>query len=314
LMLNPTFMSGPICWCPHNAPVTKLVEETTMMVEELLLKMTYPKHTTAMGDGLKYCPPNEDATFIITAKDEEGNPLDSGGDVFVVESKETEIKASVVDQKNGSYQVSYSQGGVKEGDLFYLAINLHGFPISGSPFHISARHLLLKVASTDNLAADWLDPAVAKMSDIQRARLHLRLCDTDGSEIYKGTGVTKCPWSERNITAPGRQNCDEQHTNAIYLDNGDWLLIMGKHTYAKNNYSWDIYRPYTINIIEGGEQRTWEDFKQRRRMVITANAPNTAGWSVPENRISFSNSGFFVTVYGNWPKFNGTFEIFYEPL
>jgi len=285
-----------------------------MMVEELPLKMTSPKHTTAMGDGLKYCPPNENATFIITAKDEDGNPRESGGDVFVVESKEAEIKASVVDQKNGSYQVSYSSGGVKEGDQFYLAINLHGFPISGSPFHVSARHLLLKVASTDNLAADWLDPAVAKMSDLQGAKLYVRLCDTDGSEIYKGTGVTKCPWSQRYITAPGTQNPDVSHTNAIHLDNGDWLLIMGKHTDDFPHWSWDIYRKYTINIIEGGEPRTWKGAGQRRRMVISVNASSTPGWRVPENRISFSRTGFSTTSDGNWPKFNGTFEIFYVPL
>ena len=76
--------------------------------------MTSAAHTTAIGDGLTHYSPNETAQFVITAKDSQGQPRDSGGDAFVVESKDVELKATVVDQKNGTYAVSYAVGDSKQ--------------------------------------------------------------------------------------------------------------------------------------------------------------------------------------------------------
>jgi len=219
-----------------------------------------------------------------------------------------------MDKTNGSYVVSYSPDCVKEGDQISLSVTHLGCHIRGSPFHVSvSRRLLLEVSSTDNLAADWLDPAVATMSNIQRARLYVRLFDTNGSEVYKGTGVTKCAWSKLNITAPGAQYCDDKHNNAIQLDNGDCMLIIGKNPgIGSYHYSWDLYRPYSITIIEGGDDK-WRGYN-RRRLIIADSAPWTPGWSAPENRISFTSNGFTVTSEVSWPKFNGNFKIYYQPL
>jgi len=195
-----------------------------------------------------------------------------------------------------------------------MAVTLLDCHISGSPFPVSVGRLLLKVSSADYLADDWLDPAVAKMSNIQRARLFVRLLDSNGAEVYKGTGVTKCAWSKLHITAPGKQYCDHRHTNAIGLDNGDGMMIMSKSTgLSYRPWSDDLYRNYSITIVEGDDPRTWSSH-QRRRMILAPNASNTPGWTTPENRISFANAGFKATINGNWPKFNGTFQIFYQPL
>jgi len=257
LTLKATFLSGPICWCPYNMPVTKLLEETTIMVEEL--PMTTAEHITAHGDGLECCVPTDESTFIITVKNDEGKPRDISGDTFVVESKEAEIKPSIVDKKNGSYEVSYSAGGVKEVDQFSLAVTLFGCHISGSPFLVSVPRLLLKVSSTDYLAEDWLDTAVAKMSNNQRARLYVRLFDTDESEVYRGSGVTNNKWSKYKITTPGIQFGDDKHTNAIKMDNGDWMLIIGKTTRLEGRRNWqcDVYCKYSVTIIAGGDLSTW---------------------------------------------------------
>jgi len=222
-----------------------------------------------------------------------------------------------MDKTNGSYVVSYSPDCVKEGDQISLSVTHLGCHIRGSPFHVSvSRRLLLEVSSTDNLAADWLDPAVATMSNIQRARLYVSLFDTNGSEVYKGTGVTKCPWSELHITAPGKQYWDDKHTNAIHLDNGDCMLIIGKKSGLEKSglhYLYDLYRPYSVTIIEGGDDK-WVNWYQRRRLIIADSAPSTPGWSAPENRISFSSAGFKLTSAVSWPKFNGNFKIYYKPL
>jgi len=315
LTLQPTFLSRPVCWCPSNVPETTLVEETTMVTEEMPLNLTSARETTAYGIGLKCCTPNEKSTFIITAKDNEGKLSDIGGDQFVIESKDAEVNYSVLDKKNGVYEVSYSPGDVELGDQISLAVTLGGCPIIGSPFSISLKQLLLEVSSTDILSENWLDEAVEKMANIPRATVWVQLCDTNGSEVYKSSGVTSCAWTKNKITAPNGQQCDGHHTNAIYLDNGDRMIIIGQHNcWAGNLWLHDLYRKYSITIIAGGGRKVLKGHNQPRRMIITTKAPNTKLWTIPENRISFARDGFKLNSSGNWPKFSGTFRIYYKSL
>merc|ERR1719334_2940706 len=115
------------------------------MVEEMELK-TY----TASGSGLKFIIPNEKSKFVITAKDSKGQPCCIGGDKFAVESKEAEIRSSVLDKKNGTYEVQYSATYVSAGEHFSLDITHHAQPIHGSPFSIHTPQLLLKFFTAGN--------------------------------------------------------------------------------------------------------------------------------------------------------------------
>eukprot|EP00457_Paulinella_chromatophora_P005355 gb/GEZN01005372.1/.p1 GENE.gb/GEZN01005372.1/~~gb/GEZN01005372.1/.p1 ORF type:complete len:538 (-),score=82.61 gb/GEZN01005372.1/:143-1756(-) len=99
--------------------------------------LTSAEHTTAMGTGLERVCPSEEAKFIITTKDHKGQVRNAGGDSFVVESAQTELKSSVVDKNNGTYDVSYVLGKESKENTFPLSVSLRGRPICGSPFAVS---------------------------------------------------------------------------------------------------------------------------------------------------------------------------------
>jgi len=315
LTLQPKFLQEPVCWCPQDMPASSLVEETTSMVEEMPLEIF-----TAAGSGLNFCIPNEEAKFAITCKGIDGKLVDARVDDFAVESKEVEIKPSVLNKKNGMWEVSYTAG---DGDeRFSLAVTHRNGHIQGSPFSVSLAPLLLEFSSAVNHTEDWLDDAVMKMSGISSARLWVQLHDLNGSEIYKSTGVTSGNWSQNHITAPGSlKNCDTSHSNAIILDNGDRMMIIGKDgtgQFEKLGYhmssphyrnAYNAYRSYNI-IINKKQDSDWDP---TRRMIIAVTAPNVSGWTALDNRISFSSSGFKANA-GNWPKFRGTFRIYYKAL
>ena len=130
------------------------------MVEEIQLIVS---RSTASGAGLKFIVPNEESKFLITAKDFKG-----AGETFAVESKETEIKSSVLDKKNGIYEVVYSAPNVTQGEHFSLGVTLYGQHIDESPFSVRTPRLLLEFSTAGNQSKDWLDSAVRTMSDISQ--------------------------------------------------------------------------------------------------------------------------------------------------
>jgi len=284
------------------------------MVEELQLSAVIK--CTASGSGLNYHNPNDESKFVVTAKDFRGQPLRNIGEhALAVESKEADIKSSVMDKKNGSYEVQYSATNITAGEHFSLSVTCLGNPIHGSPFTVRTPQLLLEFSTHGNQSKDWLDAAVQTMSDIPRARLWVQLSDANGSVVYKSTGETHCKWTQNSITAPNEQRWEEKHSNAIRLNNGDRMLIIGKNGWnGKYGGGWGIvaYRPY--NIIINAAWDSIKTYRNHRRMVIATDARGLPGWSAPDNLISFSDSGFTQTAKGHWPKFNGTFRIYYEPL
>jgi len=317
LTVHPEFLAEPICWCPQNIPASHPVEETTPMSE--VMPLISIEHFTASGFGLEKCIPNEEAQFSVTTKDITGEPCDVNVDDFAVESKETEIMSSVVRKVKGVYEVSYS---MEECKQIFLAVTYLGRHIKGSPFTVEARQLLLELSSSDNLNDDWLDTAVETMSSIPRARLWVHLHDENGSEVYWTTGVTSCRWTQNHITAPGRQYFESQHTNVIRLDNGDSMMIIGKKGMEKqlDNYwsagfhwGWVAYRSYNI-IINMGFFPAGDYTTSQRRLIIGRTAPYVPRWMAPGNLISYSSSGFKQIPQGDWPKFNGTFRIYYTAL
>jgi len=302
MTLHPKFLPEPVCWSPYNVPESDIVEETTAKTEDIQLYST-----SATGSGLKYTIPNEESRFVITAEDFKGD------DTLAIESKEAEITSSVEDKKNGSYEVIYSASNITSGERFSLDVTLHGNPIHGSPFSVRTPSLLLEFSTAGNQSKDWLDPAIQVMTAIPRARLWVQLSDMNGSVAYKSTGVTNCKWTSNHITAPDQQWCDDQHTNAVQLDNGDRMLIIGKSGWS-GGWGADAYRTSNIIINAGWDNDKLSYFNHPRRMIIAVEAPFVPGWSAPDNLISFSDSGFNLTENGNWPKFNGIFRIYFEPL
>jgi len=312
LTLHPKFLPEPICWAPYNVPATSTVEKTTKMVEEM--ELVYAKKSTATGPGLKTSIPNEESKFVITARDFEGQPYCIRDDAFAVESKEAEIRSSVFNKKKGTYDVQYSASNVTSGEHFSLSVTLHGHHIHGSPFSVSTPLPLVEFSTGGNHSKDWLDAAVETMSDITRARLWVQLSDVNGVVAYKSTGVTNGKWTQNNITSPNEaQMFDDKHSNAIRLDNGDRMLIIGK---KGNGFGWGgcPYGAYNIIINAGWVNSKSSSYKHPRRMIITRKASYVPGWSGPDNLILFSDSGFTQTQNGKWPTFKGTFRIYCELL
>merc|ERR1719419_1734451 len=100
-------------------------------------------------------------------------------------------------------------------------------------------------------------------------------------------------------------------------------MILGKDGMEKsypifNNrscqYAYSPYNSYNIIINKGWNNDQISCYFHDRRMIIARTASGVPGWTAPDNRISFSKAGFVQTPSGNWPKFNGTFRIYYLPL
>jgi hypothetical protein len=128
------FLPNAVSWCPTETGIP--FEEVENKYEEMPLSLTSAEHTTASGSGLESCLANQESTFVIVAKDFQGRTRDSGGDTFVVESKDGDLKSAVVDKSNGTYEVSYHAGEHKAG-AFSLSVTLYGRPIRGSPFGVA---------------------------------------------------------------------------------------------------------------------------------------------------------------------------------
>eukprot|EP00808_Paulinella_micropora_P010445 g5896.t1 len=130
-----SFFPKPVMWC---APALEDdLEEVVPKEEKLPLSITSAAHTTATGAGLEHANPNQEVKFVITAKDSKGRARNAGGDKFVVASTEMELKATVEDNNNGTYNVSYVAAAEAKERTFPLSVSLRGHHIRGSPFAVS---------------------------------------------------------------------------------------------------------------------------------------------------------------------------------
>jgi len=93
----------------------------------------------AYGPGLE---PNNldtgDTQFTIEARDKNGKPIKEGGDNFVVDIQGPTgpVKATVKDNKDGTYTVNYSP---KDAGAHDIAVTLDDVPIKGSTFHVDIK-------------------------------------------------------------------------------------------------------------------------------------------------------------------------------
>jgi len=316
LIVQPEFLPEPVCWCPHNMPPSKVVEETTSKTEELPILPV--GQFTATGSGIKRCFRDTEIKFVITTKDRDEKLWDVGVDKLVVESKEAEVRYSASVKEKGMHEVSYLAD-FEDGKRLSLAVMYHDCHIKGSPFSVQVDpwKLLLEFASSGNYNWDWLDAAVQTMSSIPRARLRVVLQNNSGAVIYNAIGETSLRWTQEKITATNTQQWREhKHCNAIHLDNQDRMMIIGKKSgtdaHGCSDWGYDVFRSYNIVINKGWNPNA--GWKHPRRMIIALDAPSVRGWTAPRNLISFSNAGFITSTSGNWPGFTGTFRIYFVAL
>jgi hypothetical protein len=110
-------------------------------------------HPTASGDGLSCASTVEKATFVIQAKDVNGNNCTTGGTDFEVQALgRPDIKFEVMDKSDGTYSVAY---GPTQQSEFQISVQLRDINIQGSPFEqVQFPHLKLSQGScvfTDQL-------------------------------------------------------------------------------------------------------------------------------------------------------------------
>lgn len=101
-------------------------------------KSTYASTTSVFGSGLEKAYPGHESSFVITARDRQGNPCAVGGDPFVVElqrNKGEKVEVKLVDRRNGTYSATYVLPEDSTGEL-QLSVLLHGIQIQGSPFRV----------------------------------------------------------------------------------------------------------------------------------------------------------------------------------
>jgi uncharacterized protein with FMN-binding domain len=97
-----------------------------------------PNKSYAEGEGIEELWDNKPTGFTIHAVDYDGNPRTDGGDPFVVKIKSPSetINPHVVDNKDGTYSVTYAAQ--KTGPVT-IEVTLEDQPIKDAPFHLDCR-------------------------------------------------------------------------------------------------------------------------------------------------------------------------------
>jgi len=96
-------------------------------------------HCVAYGPGLEPAFDTVDKlSFTIEARDKNDKPINQGGDDFQVDIQGPDgpIPAKVVDNKDGTYGVTYKPQGPGPHDI---AVTLDDVPIKGSTFHVDIK-------------------------------------------------------------------------------------------------------------------------------------------------------------------------------
>lgn len=98
--------------------------------------ITSSEYSTAKGDGLMRAWVGKSASFSITAKDENNQQRTVGGDTFIVEGKDCNIKAVIKDMENGVYSVEYKVPKNLKGTSISISVSLNEKSVNGSPFPV----------------------------------------------------------------------------------------------------------------------------------------------------------------------------------
>jgi hypothetical protein len=140
-------LTNPVLHYVNGAPHVQAVITDLFSVSDTA---TSAAHTTAVGEGLKCAVPHQPASFIITARDERDDLIETGGDNFKVDitlSDGSKVDANVEDQDDGTHRVTYT---VAAPDLaITVAITLGGRHIQGSPAQVTSQPDLSWMETTD---------------------------------------------------------------------------------------------------------------------------------------------------------------------
>eukprot|EP01113_Clastostelium_recurvatum_P015306 TRINITY_DN184_c0_g1_i2.p1 TRINITY_DN184_c0_g1~~TRINITY_DN184_c0_g1_i2.p1 ORF type:complete len:757 (-),score=257.76 TRINITY_DN184_c0_g1_i2:127-2397(-) len=115
-------------------------------------------NTRVYGPGIEKATTKELATFTIEARNQKGDPVGSGGDKFdiKVQGPYDQVRAEVVDNKNGTYTVSYRPTDVGPHTITVQHENKN---VANSPYHVPVEASLSDAdADSSNAYGPGLEP------------------------------------------------------------------------------------------------------------------------------------------------------------
>ena len=98
-----------------------------------------PSQTLVHGDGLEKAVVGRPAAFKIESRNAVGNPVETGGDPFVIAIKgpeDSEVEAKVVDNNDGTYDVTYTPTTIGPHEI---AVSLENEHVAKSPYTADAQ-------------------------------------------------------------------------------------------------------------------------------------------------------------------------------
>lgn len=204
------FFPDAICWCPHLE--SKSFERVEERVTEMPMTQSCGAQSAASGQGLLGFVLGKENTFKITAHDRTGQVMTSGGDTFQVDTKEVQLKVSVVDNKNGTYSVAYTMDKDFDKTQVDIAVTLNGSHIAGSPFRVKKKKPVIPGGSYSTRSIGWnfASPSKANLEEMVRVGSHLLLLDYDAksqgriSWVFKVSGNSSWGIGLTSDTSSGR--------------------------------------------------------------------------------------------------------------
>lgn len=133
--LEPATLANLDVRTPAAEKVTEICKDTMVFETQ-----ANPSRSTVEGDGIRVAQTHQKAVFMVKALDEKGQPCKDKQDVVAKLKSlvdDTVIQASVVDNSDGVYEVSYSPLMRGRCDL---KVTVNRKEIRGSPFRVMVQH------------------------------------------------------------------------------------------------------------------------------------------------------------------------------
>ncbi|XP_064467233.1 E3 ubiquitin-protein ligase TRIM71-like [Ornithodoros turicata] len=218
-----------------------------------------------IGDGLQKALKGRRALFVVQARDHLGDPRLVGGDPIVVTVRGPDgssVRVDVVDQQNGSYQVTYHPQ--VEG-RHSIAVLLRGVDVLRSPFTVMVRSgrnyiamgsPLLSIGgegdSEGQLCRPWgvCSDSEGRLIVADRSNNRIQIFNPDGSfrskfgsagdrpgQFDRPAGVAWDATRNRIIVAD-----KDNHRIQVFLQDGKFLLKFGEKgsKTGQFSYPWDV--------------------------------------------------------------------------
>ena len=139
-MVHLDVVAHPVVWCTWSSGVCCGVAASQVQegMQVIPMSATFAAFTTASGAGVVRSRVGVESQFVLTSRDCRGELRESGGEgeLWVVEAEGGEVKASVTDGGDGTYEVLYRVLSVFPDRKLSLSVCLGREPISGSPFAV----------------------------------------------------------------------------------------------------------------------------------------------------------------------------------